>query len=166
MDYSLLGSSVHGILHFPCPWAAISFSRGSPWPRDWTWVSCIAGRFSTNWATREAHYLLEFVQTHVLWISDAIQPFQPPSPPSPQSFNLSQHQGIFQWVGSSHQVAKEHRAVLSAKLFQSCLTLCRSMDYSLQSSSVHGILRARILEWVVISFSRRSSQPRDRASVS
>ena len=34
-------------------WVAISFSRGSSGPRDWTWVSCIAGRFFTNWATRE-----------------------------------------------------------------------------------------------------------------
>ena len=35
-------------------WVAISSSRGSSWPKDWTWVSCIAGRFSTIWATREA----------------------------------------------------------------------------------------------------------------
>ena len=41
------------------------------------------------------------------------------------------------------------------------LTLCDSMDCSLRGSSVHGILQARILEWVAISFSRRSSQPRD-----
>ena len=44
---------------------------------------------------------------------------------------------------------------------QSCLTLCNPMDYSPQVSSVHGILQARVLEWVAISFSRRSSQPRD-----
>ena len=48
-----------------------------------------------------------------------------------------------------------------AKLFQLCLTLCDPIDYSPQGSSVHGILRARIPEWVLISFSRRSSQPRD-----
>ena len=42
-----------------------------------------------------------------------------------------------------------------------CLTLCDSMDCNLPGSSVHGILRARILEWVAISFSRGSSQPRD-----
>ena len=39
-------------------WVAISFSRGSSQPRDWTWVSCIAGRFFTDWATREATDLL------------------------------------------------------------------------------------------------------------
>ena len=38
-------------------WVAISFSRGSSWPRDWTWVSHIAGRCFTLWATREAPYL-------------------------------------------------------------------------------------------------------------
>ena len=43
---------------------------------------------------------------------------------------------------------------------QSCLTLCDLMSYSPPGSSVHGILQSRILEWVAISFSRRSSQPR------
>ena len=49
---------------------------------------------------------------------------------------------------------------------QSCLTLCDPMDCSLPGSSVHGILPARVLEWVAISFSRGSSQPRDRTQVS
>ena len=44
---------------------------------------------------------------------------------------------------------------------QSCLTLCNPMDCSPQDSTVHGISQARILEWVAISFSRGSSQPRD-----
>ena len=53
MDYSLSNSSVHGILQARIPeWVAISFSRGSSQPRDWTKVSCIAGRFFTVWATR------------------------------------------------------------------------------------------------------------------
>ena len=52
------------------------------------------------------HYLLEFVQTHLHRVGDAIQPTHPLSPPSPPAFNLSQHQGLFQWDGSSHQVAK------------------------------------------------------------
>ena len=45
-------------------------------------------------------------QVHVPWVGDAIQPSQPLSPSSPSVFNLSQHQGLFQWVSSSHQVAK------------------------------------------------------------
>ena len=49
---------------------------------------------------------------------------------------------------------------LTVLVAQSCLTLCGPMDYSLPGSSVHGILQARILEWVAILFSRGSSQPR------
>ena len=49
------GFSVHGILQTRIlEWVATSFSRGSSWPRDRTQVSCIAGRFVTNWGTREA----------------------------------------------------------------------------------------------------------------
>ena len=52
---SLPGSSLHGILQARIlEWVAISFSRGYSWPRDRTWVSCIAGRLFTIWATREA----------------------------------------------------------------------------------------------------------------
>ena len=47
------------------------------------------------------HYLLEFVQTHVHWISDVIQPSHPLSSPFPPAFNLSQHQGLLQWFGSA-----------------------------------------------------------------
>ena len=53
------------------------------------------------------HCPLEFAQTHIHWFSDAIQPAHPLSSPSPFAFHLSQHQGVFQWVGSSHQVAKD-----------------------------------------------------------
>ena len=51
-------------------------------------------------------YLPESAQTQVHWVSDAIQPSHPFSPPFPLAFNLSQHQGLFQQVSSSHQVAK------------------------------------------------------------
>ena len=50
--------------------------------------------------------LVESTQTHVHWVSDAIQPSQPLSSPPPPALNLSQHQGPFKWVSSSHQVAK------------------------------------------------------------
>ena len=52
------------------------------------------------------HHLPELSQTHVYWVSGAIQPFHPLSSPSPPAFNLSQHQGLFKWVSSLHQVAK------------------------------------------------------------
>ena len=52
------------------------------------------------------HQLPELSQTHVHWVNDAIQPSHPLSSPSPPALNLSQHQGLFQWVSSSHQVPK------------------------------------------------------------
>ena len=52
------------------------------------------------------HQLPEFTQTHVHRVGDAIQPSHPLSSPSPPAFNFSQHQGLFQWVSSSHEVAK------------------------------------------------------------
>ena len=52
------------------------------------------------------HQLPEFTQTHVHWVGDAIQLSHPLSSPSPPAFNLSQHQGLFQWVSSLHKVAK------------------------------------------------------------
>ena len=57
MDCSLSGSSVHGIFQARVlEWIAISFSRGSSWPRNRTWVSRIAGRCFTVWATEEAYF--------------------------------------------------------------------------------------------------------------
>ena len=90
--------SVHGIFQARVlEWVAISFSRGSSWPRDQTRASHIAGRRFTVWASREA-----------------------------------------------------------------CVQLfCNPMDGSPLGSSVRRIPQARILEWVAISFSKVSSQPRD-----
>ena len=51
------------------------------------------------------HQLPELTQTHIHWVGDAIQPFHPLSSPSPPALNLSQHQGLFQWVNSSCQVS-------------------------------------------------------------
>ena len=53
-----------------------------------------------------------------------------------------------------------------SEVAQSCLTLCDPMDCTLPGFSIHGIFQARVLEWVAISFSRGSSQPRDRIQVS
>ena len=62
------------------------------------------------------HYLLEFDQAPVHWVSDAIQPFHPLLPPSPPALNLPQHQGLFQC--SSHQVAKVLGPQLQHQSFQ------------------------------------------------
>ena len=60
------------------------------------------------------HQLLESIQTHVHWVCDAIQKSHPLSSPSPLALYISQHQGLFKWVSSSHQVAKvlEFQSVL------------------------------------------------------
>ena len=64
------------------------------------------------------HQLLEFTQTHVYWVSDAIQASHPLSSLSPPTFNLSQHQGLFKWVSSLHQVAKALEFQLQHQSFQ------------------------------------------------
>ena len=74
------------------------------------------------------HQLMEFTQTHIHWVGDAIQPSHPLLSPSLPAFNLSQHQGLFQWGSSLHQVAKvlsfsfsispsnEHSGLISFKM--------------------------------------------------
>ena len=64
------------------------------------WTACSMPGFPV------LHYLPESAQTHVHWVDNAIQPSHPLSAPSPPALNLSQHQGLFQWVNTSHQVAK------------------------------------------------------------
>ena len=64
------------------------------------------------------HQLPELAQAHVHWVGDAIQPSHPLLSPSPLAFNLSQHQGLFQWVSSSHQVAKVLELQLQHQSFQ------------------------------------------------
>ena len=63
------------------------------------------------------HCLLELALAHVHWISDAVQPSHPLLPSS-SAFNLSQHQGLFQWDGCSHQVAKVLELQLQYQSFQ------------------------------------------------
>ena len=64
------------------------------------------------------HQLPELTQTHVHRVSDAIQPSHPLLSPSSLTFNLSQHQGLFQWVSSSYQVAKVLEPQLQHQSFQ------------------------------------------------
>ena len=125
MDCSLPGSSVHLILQARIlEWVAMPSSRGSSWPRDRThvvsYVSCNGRQVLYHIVFQSfSHILLfwdpmgcstegfpvfhqfpELAQTHVLWVGDATQPSCPLSSPSPPAFNLSQHQGLFQWVSS------------------------------------------------------------------
>ena len=64
------------------------------------------------------HQLLESTQTHVHGVGDAIQPSHPLLSSSPSALNLSKHQGIFQWVSSSHQVVKVLEFQLQNQSFQ------------------------------------------------
>ena len=113
MDYSPLGSSVHGIQARILEWVTISSSRGSSRPKDWTCISCISRQILYHCTTGEA-------QVNVLGVLVA----------------------------------------------QSCLTLCDPVDCGLPGPSVHGILQARVLEWIAIPLSRGSFLPRYRTLVS
>ena len=94
------------------------------------------------------HYLLEFAQTHVDWLSDAIQPSHFLSPPCLLTLNISQHQGLLQWVSSSHQVAKV-------------------LEFKLQHQCFQWIFRTGlwILDWVAMPSSRESFWPRDQTYI-
>ena len=83
------------------------------------------------------HQFPEFTQTHVHWASDAIQPSHPLSSPSPPTFNLSQHQGLFQWVRSLHEVAK----VLEFQL----------QHQSLFRTAYSGLISLRMDFWILLS---------------
>ena len=94
----------------------------------WTHFYCccsVAKSCSTLWDPKDCripafpvlHRLPEFPQIHVHWVDDAIQPSHPLSPSSPV-LNFPQHQGLFQWVSSSHQVAKVLELQLQHQSFQ------------------------------------------------
>ena len=106
------------------------------------------------------HQLPEFTQTHVHLVIDAIQPSHPLAFPSPLTFNLSQHQGLFKWVSSSHQVAKvldfqfqhqdfhEYSGLISFRMdWLDLLTVQETLKHLLQ----HHSLKASIL-WCLAFF--------------
>ena len=80
------------------------------------------------------HYLPEFAQTHhVHWVGDAIQPSHPLLPPSPHGLNLSQYQGLFEWVSSLHLVAKVLELQLQQWPFQWIFRVDFLQDWSVGS---------------------------------
>ena len=88
------------------------------------------------------HQLPEFTQSHVHWVGDAIQPSHPLLSPSPPVLNLSQHQGLFQWVSSSHQVAKVLEFQLQHQSFNDHLGLISfRMDW-LDLLAIQGTLKS------------------------
>ena len=87
------------------------------------------------------HKLPEFTQTHAHRVSDAIQPSHPLTSPSPPAPNPSQHQGLFQWVNSSHEVAKVLEFQLQHQSFQWTHRLIFRMDW-LDLHAVQGTLKS------------------------
>ena len=88
------------------------------------------------------HYLPEFVQTHVHCVSDAIQASCPLSSPSPPAFNLSQNQGLFQWVSSLHQVAKVLKLQLQHQSSQWIFRIDFHYDWLVLSPCIQGTLKS------------------------
>ena len=136
MDCSPPASSVHGILQArTLEWVAMPSSRGSSQRRDWTQVFRIQADSSLS------------------------------EPPRKWYINPS---NIFLWLcfpKAREITAKINKWDLRAKSLQSCSTLYDPTNHSPPGSSVHGILHARILEWVAMPSSRGPSPPRDGAWV-
>ena len=92
------------------------------------------------------HQLPESTQTHVHWVSDAIQPSHPLSSPSP-ALNLSQHQGLFKWVSCSHEVTKVWELQLQHQSFQwTPRTDLLTVQGTLKSLLQHHSSKASILQ--------------------
>ena len=87
-----------------------------------------------------------------------------PAPPQFGQFNFLRLSFIYKMRRIA--LTRLKKVKVRVLVAQSCPALCDLMDFSLPGSSVHEILQARILEWVAISYSRGSSQPRDRTQVS
>ena len=125
------GTRCHGEMRSPkwlmdmSPWKAIKSLKfhGDTEPRDLNWEAVLENSVQFSSVTQSCptlchpmncstpglpvhHQLPKFTQTHVHRVGDAIQPSHPLLSPSPPALNLSQHHSLFQWVSSSHEVAK------------------------------------------------------------
>ena len=107
---------------------------------DWSDLAAAAAADCRTPGLPAHHQLLEFAQTHVHWVGDAIQPSHPLSSPSPP-FNLSHHQGLFQWV-SSHQVVKDLEFQLQHQSFQSIFRADSFKMNCLDLLAVQGALKS------------------------
>ena len=95
------------------------------------------------------HQLLELAQTHVHLVIDAIQPFHPLLSPSPPAFSLSQHQGLFQWVSSLHQVAKIFEPQLQHQSFQWKFRTDFLYDWLVWFPAVQGTLTCLLQHYIL-----------------
>ena len=149
MDCSLLGFSVHRILQARIlEWVASSFSRGFSRPSDQTWISGIAGGFFTDWATREVFSLVQGTEMHLNKIKSRKASYYKGTC-LPEEMKVEGLHSRIIW----RKVTGTIYAAAAAKSLQLCLTLCNPIDGSPPGSPVPGVLQARTLEWVAISFS-------------
>ena len=178
MDVSLPGSSVYGISQAKIlEWVTISFSRGSSQPRDGTWASWFGrqilyrlshqGHYATTKATYITtitpswkHFFLSLGFQGIPFSGFSFHQMSTPSqspllgaPCLSERPKLCPPRLVFSPHNPSLGVAGVLQSLSQAQLF------CNPMDCGPPGSPVHGILQARILEWVAMSFSRGSLQP-------
>ena len=148
----------HYMMFSPCVCLFIScykntqFSSVQPVSRVWLFVTPWIKAHQASLSITNSQ---ELTQTHVHWVGDAIQPSHPLSSPYPPAFNLSQHQGLFKWVSSLHQVAKVLEVQLQHQSFQwifktdsftmDCLDLL-AVQGTLKSLLQHHSSKASILQ--------------------
>ena len=170
MDCCPPGSSVHGILQANIlEWAAISSSMGSSWPRDGTQVSLLQPNTlpseppGKSYIWQGVRLMPSFRTVITVWGANGI----PGKKILLLSVGVSQI-GLASVCGKVDSVSSEpaHFPTCKVKMKVVPDSLLSHGLYSPPGSSVHGILQARILEWVAIPFSRGSSQPRDWTQIS
>ena len=160
------------ILKISAPWSEWSLKRLHIFDVIWR----------TIWASQVAQWVKEStcnareVQIRSLGQEDPLEDTATHSSISAWRIPWTQEPGRIQPTGSQrvgHAEVSEHTCMhyiacfrYESEVAQSCPTLCDPMDCSRLGSSIHGIFQARILEWVAISFSSGSSQPRDQTRVS
>ena len=181
MDCSLPGSSVHGIsLARIQEQVAISFSRGSSWPRDWTHVSCIGRKILYLWATWEAHmtwtnhkssgkyslsvcpwrtekqirvspgWPLLTASLLACWVAWVVSESVWPYRRQPTRLPRPWDSPGKNTGVRCHFLLQCMKVKSESEVTQSCPTPSNPMDCSLPGSSVHGIFQARVLEWGAI----------------
>ena len=155
MDCSPPGSSVHGIFQ---AWilVAVSFSRGSSWPRDWSRVSRIVGRCFTIWATREV--LICF--NHAAAAAKSLQSWRFHNSVRPQRWQPTRHHHPWDSPGKNmglgcHFLLQCIKVKSESEVAQSLPTVSNLTDCSLPGFSIYGIFQARIMEWVAMAFPMR-----------
>ena len=159
LDYNPPGSSVQGIFQARVlEWVAISSYRDF---QPISCVSCMAGGCSIAEPSRKPHLYPRptLFSTRLWWAS-------PNKVSSLWSLDTDAGNLYSNWITFLKLWLEHFESEGESEVAQPCPTLCDPMDCSLPGSSLHGILQARILEWVAISFSRGSSQPRDQTPAS